>query len=80
MQITNDLVDGVSTAINGHRIVTDKDGDKIFTVYEGKGSAPGIIAGTNQWTGGTGTQALALMRGAAAIETTGIAALPCANC
>ena len=54
MQITNDLVDGVSTAINGHRIVTDKDGDKIFTVYEGKGSAPGIIAGTNQWTGGTG--------------------------
>ena len=52
--IANDLVDGVSTAINGHCIIADKDGDKIFTVYEGKGSAPGIIAGTNQWTGGTG--------------------------
>ena len=52
--IANDLVDGVSTAINGHCIIADKDGDKIFTVYEGKSSAPGIIAGTNQWTGGTG--------------------------
>ena len=52
--IANDLVDGVSTALNGHCIVTDKDGDKVFTVYEGKGSAPGIIAGDFQWTGGTG--------------------------
>jgi hypothetical protein len=52
--IANDIVDGVSTALNGHGIVTDKDGDKVFSVYEGKGSAPGIIAGTNQLTGGTG--------------------------
>ena len=52
--IANDLVDGVSTAINGHCIITDKDGDKVFTVYEGKGNAPGIIAGSNQLTGGTG--------------------------
>jgi hypothetical protein len=52
--IANDLVDGVSAALNGHCIITDKDGGKIFTVYEGKGSAPGIIAGTNQLTGGTG--------------------------
>jgi hypothetical protein len=52
--LVNEIVDGVSTAINGHCIITDKDGDKVFTAYEGKGSAPGIIAGTNQLTGGTG--------------------------
>ena len=52
--LVNEIVDGVATAINGHCIVTDKDGDKIFTAYEGKGSAPGIIAGTNQLRGGTG--------------------------
>jgi hypothetical protein len=52
--IANDIVDGVSAALNGHCIVTDKDGDKAFIVYEGKGSAPGISAGTFQWTGGTG--------------------------
>jgi|SRR5580704_14818628 hypothetical protein len=52
--LANDLVDGVSTALNGHCIVADKDGDKVFSVFEGKGSAPGIIAGTFQWTGGTG--------------------------
>jgi hypothetical protein len=34
--------------------VTDKDGDKVITVYQGKGTAPGIIAGDFQWTGGTG--------------------------
>ena len=54
MQFENDIVDGVSTALNGHCIVADKDGDKAFIVYEGKGSAPGISAGTFQWTGGTG--------------------------
>jgi hypothetical protein len=52
--IANDVVDGVSAAIHGHCIVTDKDGDKVFSVYQGKGTAPGIIAGENQWTGGTG--------------------------
>jgi hypothetical protein len=52
--IANDVVDGVSAAIHGRCIVTDKDGDKVFSVYQGKGTAPGIIAGENQWTGGTG--------------------------
>ena len=52
--IANDVVDGVSAAINGHCIVTDKDGDKVFSVYQGKGTAPGIIGGDNRWTGGTG--------------------------
>ena len=52
--IANDVVDGVSAAIHGHCIVTDKDGDKVFSVYQGKGTAPEIIAGENQWTGGTG--------------------------
>jgi hypothetical protein len=52
--VANDLVNGVSRALNGHCIITDKDGDKVFTVYEAKGSAPGIMAGTFQWTGGTG--------------------------
>jgi hypothetical protein len=52
--LANDVLDGVSTALNGHCIVADKDGDKVFSVFEGKGSAPGIIAGTFQWTGGTG--------------------------
>ena len=59
----NDVADGfldktevtcAIAAINGHCIITDKDGDKVFSVFEGKGSAPGIIAGTFQWTGGTG--------------------------
>jgi hypothetical protein len=36
LQFENDIVDGVSTALNGHCIVTDKDGDKAFIVYEGK--------------------------------------------
>ena len=52
--LANDLVDGVSAALHGYCIVTDKDGDKAFLVHQGKGSAPGIIAGTFQWTGGTG--------------------------
>jgi hypothetical protein len=52
--IANDVVDGVSADIRGHCIVTDKDGDKVFTAYQGKGTAPGIIAGDNHWTGGTG--------------------------
>ena len=50
-----DTVDGITNAGHGYCIVTDKDGDKAFLVHQaGKGSAPGIIAGTFQWTGGTG--------------------------
>ena len=36
--IANDVVDGVSAAVQGHCIVTDKDGDKIFSSYQGKGT------------------------------------------
>jgi hypothetical protein len=52
--LANDLVDGVTTALHGYCIVTDKDGDKAFLVHQGKGTAPGKIDGTFQWTGGTG--------------------------
>ena len=52
--LANDLVDGVSTALHGYCIVTDKDGDKAYLVHQGKGTAPGKIDGTFQWTGGTG--------------------------
>lgn len=50
----NEIVDGIATALHGHCIVTDKDGDKVFSAFERKGSAPGIIVGTFQWTGVTG--------------------------
>jgi hypothetical protein len=52
--LANDIVDGVLTAGHGYCIIADKDGDKAFSVFQGKGTAPGIIAGTFQWTGGTG--------------------------
>jgi hypothetical protein len=34
--------------------MTDKDGDKAFLVWRGKGTAPGSGAGTFEWSGGTG--------------------------
>jgi len=49
-----DIVDGVSTGAHGYCIMTDKDDDKAFLVWQGKGIAPGSNAGTFQWTGGTG--------------------------
>jgi hypothetical protein len=52
--ITDDIVDGVSIAEHGYCIITDKDGDKAFSVFQGKGTAPGSIGGTFKWTGGTG--------------------------
>ena len=52
--VVSDLVDGVLTAGHGYCIVADKDGDKAFLVHQAKGSAPGLIAGSFQWTGGTG--------------------------
>ena len=52
--IANDIVGGISSAIHGYCIVTDKDGDKAFLVHQGKGTAPGSINGTFQWSGGTG--------------------------
>src|SRR5215469_14204530 len=39
----SDLVDGVLRAGHGYCIITDKDGDKAFLVFQGKGTAPGKI-------------------------------------
>jgi hypothetical protein len=50
----NDVVGGVAAANHGYCIMTDKDGDKAFLVWQGKGSGPGSNGGTFQWTGGTG--------------------------
>ena len=50
----NDLVNGVSVAANGYCVMTDKDGDKAFFSWQGKGTGPGSYAGTFEWTGGTG--------------------------
>src|SRR5215469_17240940 len=44
--IAVDVVDGVNSGSRGHCIVTDKDGDKAFSVYEGKGTGPGSVNGT----------------------------------
>jgi hypothetical protein len=51
-----DIVGGVPVAGHGYCIVTDKDGDKAFLVWQqqGKGTADGTGGGTFQWTGGTG--------------------------
>ena len=50
----NDIVNGVTAAANGHCVITDKDGDKAFLSWQGKGTAPGSGEGPFQWTGGTG--------------------------
>lgn len=50
----NDIVDGVSVAQHGYCVVTDKDGDKLFSSWQGKGTGPGSGGGTFEWTGGTG--------------------------
>jgi hypothetical protein len=44
-----DIVGGVVIASHGYCIVTDKDGDKAFLMWEGKDGG-----GTFKWTGGTG--------------------------
>ncbi len=53
----NDLVNGVSLANSGYCIVTDKDGDKAYLVWKGKGTGPNVGGGDFQWTGGTGKYA-----------------------
>jgi hypothetical protein len=50
----NDLANGVSLAAHGYCVFTDKDGDKAFFSWQGKGTGPGLYAGTFEWTGGTG--------------------------
>ena len=52
--IAVDIVDGVNGGSHGHCIVTDKDGDKAFLVWQGKDTAPGTGGGPFKWTGGTG--------------------------
>src|SRR5262249_4674650 len=52
---SRDIVGGLNTAVRGYCIITDKDGDKAFLVYDdGKDTAPGTGGGTFKWTGGTG--------------------------
>jgi hypothetical protein len=50
----NDIVEGVSASNHGYCIGTDKDGDKVFFVWQGKGTVPGSGEGAFQWTGGSG--------------------------
>jgi hypothetical protein len=50
----NDIVNGLVIAEHGYCIVTDKDGDKAFLVWKGKGTSPNAGGGDFQWTGGTG--------------------------
>ena len=45
----NDFLDGVSIAGHGYCVVTDKDGDKAYFGFKGKGTG-----GDFQWTSGTG--------------------------
>jgi hypothetical protein len=48
-----DIVNGKGTA-RGYSICTDKDGDNIFSVWEGKVVPGKEFKGTFQWIGGTG--------------------------
>jgi hypothetical protein len=43
--IASDIVDGVSTGNHGYCIITDKDGDKAFLVWQGKGHRTWIRCG-----------------------------------
>jgi hypothetical protein len=49
-----DIVGAVVTAAHGYCRITDKDGDKAFSVWEGRGTGPGTAGGTFKWTGGAG--------------------------
>jgi hypothetical protein len=50
----NDIVDGVSIGNHGYCIVTDDDGDKAFSVWQGKDMTSNHGGGDAQWIGGTG--------------------------
>jgi hypothetical protein len=52
--LLQDIVGGLVIAGHGYCIMTDKDGDKAFLVWEGKNTAPGTGGGPFKWTGGTG--------------------------
>lgn len=50
----NDVVNGLSIGNHGYCIITDKNGDKAFYVWQGKDTSPSMGGGTFHWTGGTG--------------------------
>jgi hypothetical protein len=55
--IVNDIVNDAIPAGHGYCTLTDKDGDKAFLVWRGKGTSHGGVfqyEGTFEWTGGTG--------------------------
>ncbi len=70
----NDIVNGTSTGNHGYCIVTDKDGDKAFLVWQGKDTSPNAGGGDQEWTGGTGKYAG--LRGKSTYRYTGIGATP----
>jgi hypothetical protein len=53
----SDIVGGITTQAGGYCVGTDKDGDKLFSSWQGKGTGPGSGEGTFDWTGGTGKYA-----------------------
>ncbi len=53
----NDIVDGVSIGGHGYCIVTDRDGDKAYLVWKGKGTGPNVGGGDFEWSSGTGKYA-----------------------
>ena len=51
----NDVRKDISLDARGYCIVTDRDGDKAFLVWQATNpTKPGEVPGTFQWTGGTG--------------------------
>ena len=51
------VLDGQQGRADGYCVVTDKDGDKIYSVWSCKGPFPGPCDGDNKFTGGTGKYA-----------------------
>ncbi len=70
----NDIVSGVSIGNHGYCVVTDKDGDKAFIVWKGKGTEPNVGGGDAQWIGGTGK--FAGVKGGHTYQYNGIADTP----
>jgi hypothetical protein len=55
---SNDIhLDGQQGSADGYCVMTDKDGDKLYSVWSCKGPFPGPCDGDNKFTGGTGKYA-----------------------
>lgn len=55
---SNDIhLDGQQGRADGYCVMTDKDGDKLYSVWSCKGPFPGPCDGDNKYTGGTGKYA-----------------------